>query len=329
MSTRVEHRSAGSHRQGRPGAWIAFALMVGGFAAFWVLAASSPGTIDSLWSRLRDLPFLAEVVIWLVAFPLTLSMAVWESSWAEWIRVLLVIGFTVTWSYLFYPKRQAGSSAGGAQRAMPPGTEDRSYRRARTDGELGSRTKRALVIYESMYGNTEQIGRAIGDGLAEVMPVDVVEVGSAPTELSPDIGLIVVGGPTHALGMSRPATREDAAKQAQSPLVSSSIGVREWLSSLEPPDDDETTLAAAYDTHLDHPMVVRRLGSAGGSIAKQLEQRGFTMATEPEHFWVSGSQGPLREGELERSHGWGRALAETCETAATPVITVERVPGSA
>jgi flavodoxin len=83
------------------------------------------------------------------------------------------------------------------------------------------------VIYESMYGNTEQIGKAVGDGNGELMPVDVIEVGIPPTALAADIGLVVVGGPTHGLGMSRPATREDAAKQVQSPLVSSGIGVRD------------------------------------------------------------------------------------------------------
>jgi hypothetical protein len=320
MSTRVEHRAAGRHGQARPGAWIAFALMVGGFAAFWMLAASSPGTIDSLWSRLRDLPFLVEAAVWLVAFPLTLSMAVWESSWAEWIRALLVIAFTIAWSYLFYPKPATSSSPLRAQPAAPQETDDRPQLRARTEEEPGSGAKRALVIYESMYGNTEQIGRAIGAGLAEVMPVDVVEVGSAPAALSSEIGLIVVGGPTHALAMSRPTTREEAAKQARSPIVSSGIGVREWLSSLEPPNDgDEIALAAAYDTHLDHPLLVRRLGSAGGSIAKQLEQQGFTMATEPQHFWVSGTQGPLREGELERSRNWGRVLAENCGSVPAPL----------
>lgn len=260
--------------------------MVGGFAAFWVLAASSPETIDSLWSRLRDLPPLVEVAVWLIAFPLTLSMAVWESSWAEWIRVLLVLAFTFTWSYLFYPKQQTMSSAGSGRPAGQPDADG-----GRTEEQPSSGMKRALVIYESMYGNTEQIGKAVGDGLGELMPVDVIEVGIAPTGLAADVGLVVVGGPTHALGMSRPATREDAAKQAQSPLVSSGIGVREWLSSLVPPDHHHMPLAAAYDTHLDHPIVVRRLGSAGASVAKQLHERGFAMATEPEHFWVSGTQG--------------------------------------
>ena len=186
VSTNVEHRAAGRRR--RPGAWIGFALVVGGFAAFWVLAASSPGTIESLWSRLRDLPLLVEAVVWLIAFPLTLSMAVWESSWAEWIRVLLVFVFTVTWSYLFYPKQQTRSSAKGARPAVRPDADGRRSQEphisALTEEPPRSGVKRALVIYESMYGNTEQIGKAVGDGLGEVMPVDVVEVGSAPTELS-------------------------------------------------------------------------------------------------------------------------------------------------
>ena len=63
----------------------------------------------------------------------------------------------------------------------------------------------------------------------------------------------------------------------------------------------------------DHPKVVRRLDSAGASIAKELNQLGFTMATESEHFSVSGTQGPLREGELARTREWGRVLAESCE----------------
>jgi hypothetical protein len=69
--------------------------------------------------------------------------------------------------------------------------------------------KRALVIYESMYGNTEQIARAIGEGLGDRMQVEVVEVGAAPTTLAADVGLVVVGGPTHAFSMSRraPASR--------------------------------------------------------------------------------------------------------------------------
>jgi hypothetical protein len=168
--------------------------------------------------------------------------------------------------------------------------------------------KRALVIYESMYGNTEQVGRAIAAGLSELMAVDVVEVGTAPVTVAPDVGLIVVGGPTHAFGMSSPGTRAAAAKETESPLVSSGIGVREWLDLLEPPGG--SSAAAAYDTHVDHPRLLRHVGSAAAAIAKHLDRLGFEIAAEPEHFWVSGTLGPLADGELERAREFGRSLAE-------------------
>ena len=62
---------------------------------------------------------------------------------------------------------------------------------------------RALVVYESMYGNTKEIAAAVADGLSTRMPVQLTEVGAAPTLLADDIGLLVVGGPTHAHGMSK------------------------------------------------------------------------------------------------------------------------------
>src|SRR4029079_18384580 len=80
---------------------------------------------------------------------------------------------------------------------------------------------RALVVYESMYGNTKQNAAAVADGLATRMPVQLTEVGAAPTVLADDIGLLVVGGPTHAHGMSKAESRESAAERvtAEEPPV--------------------------------------------------------------------------------------------------------------
>ena len=58
---------------------------------------------------------------------------------------------------------------------------------------------KALVVYESMFGNSEQVARAIGAGLAENMEVDVTAVATAPATVPPDVSLVVIGGPTHAL----------------------------------------------------------------------------------------------------------------------------------
>ena len=69
---------------------------------------------------------------------------------------------------------------------------------------------KALVVYESMWGNTKQVAEANADGLQESMEVELVDVNRAPAEPEPDVGLIVAGGPTHAFSMSRTNTRADA-----------------------------------------------------------------------------------------------------------------------
>ena len=69
---------------------------------------------------------------------------------------------------------------------------------------------KALVVYESMFGNTEQIARAVAAGISETVDVQLSEVADAPTDPGPDVALIVAGGPTHAFSMSRENTRADA-----------------------------------------------------------------------------------------------------------------------
>jgi flavodoxin len=95
---------------------------------------------------------------------------------------------------------------------------------------------RAVVVYESMYGNTHSIADAMGDGLRESGDVLVVPVHEADATLERGAQLLVVGGPTHVHGMSRARTREaavDAAKQPHSGLTADPAahgpGVRDWL----------------------------------------------------------------------------------------------------
>ena len=73
---------------------------------------------------------------------------------------------------------------------------------------------RALVVYESMFGNTRLVAEAVAEGLSSGLDVDVVEVAAAPTSFD-DVELVVVGGPTHALGMTRQRTRDDARRQGE------------------------------------------------------------------------------------------------------------------
>src|SRR5215207_10007674 len=94
---------------------------------------------------------------------------------------------------------------------------------------------RALVVYESVFGDTEAIARAVAEGIAGHVPVDVVAAREAPNVLGADIALLVVGGPTHAFGMPRPATREGAVKERGAQLVDTTTGLHEWLDVVQLP----------------------------------------------------------------------------------------------
>src|SRR5947208_468465 len=146
---------------------------------------------------------------------------------------------------------------------------------------------RAMVVFESMFGNTETIAYAVADGLRSSMDVEVVEVGAAPMAPPGDLDLLVVGGPTHAFGLTRPATREDAARQAGHGVVSRGIGLREWLEDMRPLDG---LPAAAFDTKVRRPHLP---GSAAHGADRRLRRLGARTILRPESFWVSGTPGPL------------------------------------
>ncbi|GIH07891.1 flavodoxin [Rhizocola hellebori] len=165
----------------------------------------------------------------------------------------------------------------------------------------------ALIIYESMFGNTRRIAEAIADGLAPHQRVELREVGQAPIPLPADLDLLIIGAPTHALGMSRPNTRQSAAQQATAGLVSAGIGVREWLDRLLP--GSHLVPAAAFDTKFGKPSWLP--GSAARGIAKRLKRLGHLRAAMPKSFYVTATKGPLAEGELTRAREWGDLLGQT------------------
>lgn len=166
----------------------------------------------------------------------------------------------------------------------------------------------ALIIYESMFGNTQAIANAIAEGLSTRMRVDITEVGVAPQVLNAEINFLIVGAPTHQFGLSRPSSREQAARQAPGKLVSAGVGVREWLDTL--PGQPETVVIAAFDTVLTRPRWLRLVGSAARSIEKRLKRRGFRVVAPHQSFYVAGSAGPLETGELERARRWGEKLGD-------------------
>jgi hypothetical protein len=160
---------------------------------------------------------------------------------------------------------------------------------------------RALVVYESLWGNTEKVARAIADRLGGAGTVEVVDSDAAPTTVD-GYDLLLVGGPTHAFSMTRAATRAEAVKSHSAPHEPTR-GIREWLNELERPS--ATIPAVAFDTRVDKP---RMPGSAAKAAKHELRSLGFETAVKQETFRVHGYEGPLLEGEVERASAWAKEV---------------------
>lgn len=167
---------------------------------------------------------------------------------------------------------------------------------------------KALLVYESLYGNTARIARAVGDGLAERgLPPQVVGVDAIDRKALESAELLVVGGPTHAHGMSRASGRAQAAADEHNTFDSptASAGVRELLATL--PDGSDRA-AAAFDTRIGGaPAFIT--GAASKGIARGLEDRGYRLVAHPESFLVT-RHNELVEGEIEHAARWGASVAE-------------------
>jgi hypothetical protein len=177
---------------------------------------------------------------------------------------------------------------------------------------------KAVVVYESAFGNTREIAEAVAEGLRGGVEVELRPVAEAAPAIVGDAGLLVVGGPTHVHGMashmSMKGAAEDAGKRPGAHVEPGLGGpvLRDWFEEL---GTVEHVLAAAFDTRIDKPAVIT--GSAAKGIAKRLKRHGYELVAEPESFLVTTAPGaPLHEGELGRAREWGTALARAVRPAA-------------
>ena len=146
---------------------------------------------------------------------------------------------------------------------------------------------KALIVYDSVYGNTEKIARAIAEAITPSDEVKVLRAGEAnPSELA-SIDLLIVGSPTHG---GRPT-----------PAVQNLLNKVPKLQGIK---------VAAFDTRIPTKLV-RVFGYAAGRIANNLKKKGSTLIASPEGFFVTGGQGPLKEGELERAAAWAKGILES------------------
>jgi hypothetical protein len=165
----------------------------------------------------------------------------------------------------------------------------------------------ALVVYESVFGNTAQIADQIGAGLRRHLSVRVVEVEDAPQLVDGQVWLVVLGGPTHSVGMSRPKSRQQATVLGRNTGLPPEIGQREWLQGVRFTADAS---AATFDTRLQYRSLPGRPGpgaAAGAQVV--LRHKGLHLLAAPQSFFVRGTEGPLLIGERERALNWGEELA--------------------
>lgn len=161
---------------------------------------------------------------------------------------------------------------------------------------------KAIVVYESHWGNTAAVAHAIAEGIgpdARVLATD-----EATGAAIADVDLIVAGSPL--LGFALPTEdmfkgiAANAGKDPTPPDLSHP-SMRSWLKALPA----GSGRAAAFETRIWWSP-----GSAAKAILKRLEALGYRPVDKGQRFIVEGKYGPLRAGELERAKAWGAELAQ-------------------
>lgn len=143
---------------------------------------------------------------------------------------------------------------------------------------------KTIVVYDSVYGNTEKIAKAIGEGVEG--EVEVLNVRHADSMGPGPFGLLIVGSPTQGGRPTKPI-QEFLAKVPETLLKDAKV--------------------AAFDTRYGSRFV-KLFGFAADRISEALLSRGGRLASPPKAFIVAGKKGPLREGELDRAIAWGKEI---------------------
>lgn len=143
---------------------------------------------------------------------------------------------------------------------------------------------KTLVVYDSLYGNTKAIAQAIGDALPG--EVEVLHVSEADASGLEAYDLLVVGAPTH--GAKPSPDMQGFLDQIQAPAL-------------------EGVKVASFDTRMTNKLITM-FGVAAPKIAKALQQKGGTSTGKTEGFYVTGGEGPLKDGEVERAAAWAHGL---------------------
>jgi flavodoxin I len=144
-----------------------------------------------------------------------------------------------------------------------------------------------LVIYDSVYGNTEKVARAIGGAIAS--DVKVINAKEAKPSDMEGLDILIIGAPTQG---GRPTQ-----------------DMQNFLKDISKTDIKGLKFAS-FDTRISARWV-GIFGYAAGRIAKNLRKKGADLIKDPEPFFVNGTEGPLKEGEIERAAAWAQEVVNT------------------
>lgn len=150
---------------------------------------------------------------------------------------------------------------------------------------------KTLIVYDSFFGNTEQIARAMSSSLGSGESIKALRVTEVKPEHLTGLELVIVGSPTRAFRPTKAITN--------------------FLNRI-PAHSLRGLKVAAFDTRLSPADVHSRLlnilvklfGYAAKPMANKLVKKGGELVISPEGFLVKGTKGPLKEGELERAAHW-------------------------
>jgi hypothetical protein len=164
---------------------------------------------------------------------------------------------------------------------------------------------KAVIVYESRWGNTEAIARAVAAGFgseAEILTTD-----QALDSALKGADLVVAGAPLIAFGLPSDKARGGVAAEsarAPTPPDLSHPMLSAWLDSLRRGHGR----SASFETRMRWSP-----GGATGAIDRGLEAAGYRSVGKGRRFLVKGKYGPLRDGEIELARQWGAELAELLE----------------
>ena len=156
---------------------------------------------------------------------------------------------------------------------------------------------KALVVYDSIFGNTEQIARSVGKALGSQTDVEVVKVNQFKPGQLTGVNLLIVGSPTRAFRPT-PAIKKFLGRIPRNGLKGVRVASFDTGISL---DDIDSSIGRFF---------INFFGYAAKPIANKLVKKGGDLINDPEGFFVKDSEGPLKESELERAADWAGQILE-------------------